>query len=58
MTSETIRPGSGGGGRSAEGRGHGLIFFAVILMFVDGFFNMLYGIAVRRLRVLHARGSR
>ena len=45
MTSATIRPDSGAGGRSAQGRGHGLIFFAAILMFVDGFFNMLYGIA-------------
>jgi hypothetical protein len=45
MTSATIKPASGAGGRHAEGRGYGLIFFAAILMFVDGFFNMLYGIA-------------
>ena len=45
MTSETIRPESGAGGRHARGQGYGLIFFAAILMFVDGFFNMLYGIA-------------
>ena len=45
MPSETIRPDSGAGGRSAEGRGLGLIFFAAILLFVVGFFNMLYGIA-------------
>ena len=45
MTSATIRPDSGAGGRHAEGRGLGLIVFAFILLFVDGFFNMLYGIA-------------
>ena len=45
MTSATIRPDSGAGGRHAEGRGLGLIVFASILLFVDGFFNMLYGIA-------------
>ena len=45
MTSTTIKPDSGTGGRHAEGRGFGLIVFASILLFVDGFFNMLYGIA-------------
>ncbi len=45
MTSATIKPESGAGGRHAEGRGFGLIIFASILLFVDGFFNMLYGIA-------------
>jgi hypothetical protein len=45
MTSATIRPDSGAGGRRAEGRGLGLIVFASILLFVAGFFNMLYGIA-------------
>ena len=45
MTSATIKPASGSGGRHAEGRGYGLIIFASILLFVDGFFNMLYGIA-------------
>ena len=45
MTSATIKPASGAGGRHAEGRGFGLIVFASILLFVDGFFNMLYGIA-------------
>src|SRR5208283_1609794 len=45
MTSATIKPASGAGGRHAEGRGYGLIVFASILLFVDGFFNMLYGIA-------------
>jgi len=45
MASATIKPDSGTGGRHAEGRGFGLIVFASILLFVDGFFNMLYGIA-------------
>ena len=45
MTSATIKPESGAGGRHAQGRGFGLIIFASILLFVDGFFNMLYGIA-------------
>ena len=45
MTSATIKPDSGAGGRHAEVRGFGLIIFASILLFVDGFFNMLYGIA-------------
>ena len=45
MTSATIKRDSGAGGRHAEGRGYGLIIFASILLFVDGFFNMLYGIA-------------
>jgi hypothetical protein len=45
MTSATIRPDSGAGGRHAEGRGYGLVFFASILLLVVGFFNMIYGIA-------------
>ncbi len=45
MASATVKPASGAGGRHAEGRGLGLIVFASILLFVDGFFNMLYGIA-------------
>ena len=45
MTSATIRPDSGAGGRRTEGRGLGLIVFASILLFVDGLFNMIYGIA-------------
>ncbi len=45
MTSATVKPASGAGGRHAEGRGFRLIVFASILLFVDGFFNMLYGIA-------------
>ncbi|HEY4700999.1 MAG TPA: hypothetical protein VIH64_03870 [Streptosporangiaceae bacterium] len=45
MTSATVRSESGAGGRHAEGRGIGLIFFASILLLVAGFFNMIYGIA-------------
>ena len=45
MTSATIKPDSGAAGRHAQGRGFGLIIFASILLLVDGFFNMLYGIA-------------
>jgi hypothetical protein len=45
MTSAATKPDSGAGGRHAEGRGYGLIFFAGILLFVVGFFNMIYGIA-------------
>jgi len=45
MTTATMKPVGGAGGRHAQDRGYGLIFFAAILMFVDGFFNMLYGIA-------------
>jgi hypothetical protein len=45
VTSATIRSESGAGGRHAEGRGIGLIFFASILLLVAGFFNMIYGIA-------------
>ena len=44
MTSAATRP-TGAGGRHAEGRGYGLIFFAAILLFVVGFFNLIYGIA-------------
>ena len=32
-------------GRHADGRGYGLVLFASILLFVAGFFNMIYGIA-------------
>ena len=45
MTSATIKPASGGGGRHAEGRGLGLVMFAAILLLIAGFFNMIYGIA-------------
>ncbi|MFY9929091.1 MAG: hypothetical protein WAK82_13875 [Streptosporangiaceae bacterium] len=44
MTSATIGSGRGAS-RQAEGRGYGLILFAAILLLVDGFFNMIYGIA-------------
>jgi hypothetical protein len=45
VTSATVRSDSGAGGRHAEGRGIGLIFFASVLLLVAGFFNMIYGIA-------------
>ena len=45
MTSATMKRSSGAGGRHAEGRGAGMVLFASILLFVIGFFNMLYGIA-------------
>ena len=45
MTSATIKPASGTGGRHAEGRGLGLVTFAAILLLIAGFFNMIYGIA-------------
>jgi hypothetical protein len=45
MTSATIKPDSGAGGRHAEGRGYGMVAFASVLLAVIGFFNMLYGIA-------------
>ena len=45
MTSATMRRHSGAGGRHAEGRGYGMVLFASVLLFVIGFFNMLYGIA-------------
>jgi hypothetical protein len=45
MTSATIKPASGAGGRHAEGRGLGLVMFAAILLLIAGFFNMIYGIA-------------
>ena len=45
MTSATIKPAGSTGGRHAEGRGYGLVLFAAILLFVAGFFNMIYGIA-------------
>ena len=45
MTSATIKPASGAGGRHADGRGLGLVFFAAIVLLVLGFFNMIYGIA-------------
>ena len=45
MTSETTTTPRGTGGHRAEGSGYGLIVFAAILLFVLGFFNMLYGAA-------------
>ena len=45
MTSATIRPDSGAGGRHAEGRGYGLVLFAAVLLLVVGCFNLIYGIA-------------
>ncbi len=45
MTSATMRRDSGAAGRHADGRGYGMVVFASVLMFVIGFFNMLYGIA-------------
>ncbi len=45
MTSATIRPASGAGGRHVTGCGYGLIIFAAVVLLVLGFFNMIYGIA-------------
>ena len=45
MTSATVEPAGGTGGRYAEGRGLGLVYFAAIVLLVLGFFNMIYGIA-------------
>jgi hypothetical protein len=45
MTSATVKPDSGAGGRHAEGRGFGLVVFASVLLLMVGFFNMIYGIA-------------
>ncbi len=45
MTSSTAQPAWGTGGRDAEGRGYGLLFFASVVLLVLGFFNLIYGIA-------------
>jgi hypothetical protein len=45
MSTATIKPAGSTGGRHAEGRGYGLVFFASILLLIVGFFNMIYGIA-------------
>src|SRR5271165_1736410 len=45
MSTATMKPAGSTGGRHADGRGYGLVFFAAILLFVAGFFNMIYGIA-------------
>src|SRR6266566_8493822 len=43
-TAPTMRP-AGGAGDYAEGRGHGLVVFASVILAVVGFFNLIYGIA-------------
>ena len=45
MTSERTTTPRGTGGHRADGSGYGLIVFAGVLLFVLGFFNMLYGAA-------------
>ena len=45
MTSATLRRDSGAGGRHAVGQGFGMVVFASVLMFIIGFFNMLFGIS-------------
>ncbi len=45
MTSATTRRGTGAGGPYAEGRGHGLVIFASVLLAVLGFFNLIHGIS-------------
>ena len=45
MTSERTTTPRGTRGHRADGSGYGLIVFAGILLFVLGFFNMLYGAA-------------
>ncbi|MGO9078177.1 MAG: hypothetical protein ACLQDY_03940 [Streptosporangiaceae bacterium] len=45
MTSATVQPARGSGGRHTEGRGYGLVIFASVLMLVIGCFNVIYGIA-------------
>ncbi len=45
MTSSTIKPARDEGGCQAEGRGHGLIIFASVMLAMAGFLNMIYGIA-------------
>jgi hypothetical protein len=45
MTSATDRPASSTGGYQAERHGRGFIAFASILLFVIGFFNVIYGVA-------------
>ena len=44
-TAPTTRPAGGAGGRSAVGRGYGLLIFAAVLVAVVGFFNLIDGIA-------------
>jgi hypothetical protein len=45
VTSATMRPASGVGGRHAEGQGSGLVLFASVLLIIVGCFNLIYGIA-------------
>jgi len=45
MTSATTAAPRAAGGRRAEGRGNGLVFFASILLLMVGCFNLIYGIA-------------
>ena len=45
MTSPTIQPARGTGGRHAEGQGYGLVLFASVLLVIIGCFNLIYGIA-------------
>ena len=45
MTSATIKPESGSGGRHAEGHGYGLVLFAAVLLVIAGCFNLIDGIA-------------
>jgi hypothetical protein len=45
MTSAAMRPAESGDETYEEGRGYGLIIFASVLLFMLGFFNMIYGIA-------------
>ena len=43
MTSATMRPARGTGGRRMEG--HGLIVFAAVMLFIIGWFNVIFGFA-------------
>ena len=45
MTSATDRPASSTGGYQEERHGRGFMAFASILLFVIGFFNVIYGVA-------------
>ena len=45
MTSATDRPASRTGGYQGERHGRGFMAFASILLFVIGFFNVIYGVA-------------
>ena len=45
MTSAATKPASGAGGRHAEGRGHGMVMFAALVLALVGVFNLMYGAA-------------